>query len=64
MMINFLILPIAHAQVSIPDNLVASTTQVANGQFANLAPYLELILGVLLAVLIVEVVIEALRGKK
>jgi hypothetical protein len=61
-MINFL-LNIAHAQQSIPlpASLASSTAAQAAQTISDFAPYLYLILGVILATVIIEIIIGALR---
>jgi len=66
-MFNFLI-KTAYAQTSslipLPTNFVASTTQTAATVLSDLSPYITLILGALLTVVIIEVLIGAIRGGK
>jgi len=50
--------------ITLPSNFVASTTEVAQSTFNGLSSYTLLIAGVLLALVIIEVIIESLRGKR
>ena len=47
--------------ITLPDNFVASTTATMGQLFTDLAPYITLIIGVVLAVLVVEIIIGVLR---
>lgn len=46
---------------TLPSNFVASTTAIMGELFTDLAPYLTLIIGVVVAVLVIEIIIGALR---
>ena len=50
--------------ISLPDNFISSTTLYASTIFTDLAPYITLILGVFLGVIVLEIVIGAIRGHK
>jgi uncharacterized membrane-anchored protein YhcB (DUF1043 family) len=46
---------------TLPSNFVASTTQSASELFTNLAPYITLIVGIMLGVVVIEILVGALR---
>ena len=50
--------------ISLPNNFVASTTGVASELISDLSPYITLIVGILLGILILEVVIGIIRVRK
>lgn len=47
--------------IALPTGFVASTTATASDFFNDLSPYTILIVGVLLAVVVVEIIIGSLR---
>jgi len=49
--------------ISLPANFVASTTESMSTFFTDLAPITMLILGIILAVTVIEIIIGALRHK-
>lgn len=49
--------------ITLPPGFTASTTAVMSDLITDLGPYITLILGVILAVVVVEIVIHALRPK-
>jgi len=46
---------------TLPDNLVSSTTAVMSDMITGMSSYITLVLGVILAVVIIEIIIGALR---
>lgn len=48
---------------TIPNNFVASTTAIMSDVFTDLSPIIVLIVGVLLAVVVIEIIIHAIRPK-
>jgi hypothetical protein len=50
--------------IPLPENFVGSTTAVMAGVVSDLAPYTTLIIGILAAVVIVEILIHAIRPKE
>lgn len=45
----------------LPDNLVSSTTGVMSDMITGMGDYITLVLGVILAVVVIEIIIGALR---
>jgi len=48
-------------EFNLPSNLVASTTDVMGDMITGLSSYITLVLGIVLAIVVVEVIIGALR---
>ena len=48
---------------TIPSNFVASTTAVMSDVFSDLSGFLTLVVGVILAIVAIEIIIHALRPK-
>lgn len=46
---------------SLPDNLVSSTTAVMSDFITGMSDYIYLVLGIILAVVVIEIIIGALR---
>lgn len=47
--------------ITLPSNFVASTTATMGDLFTDLGSYITLIIGVVLAVLVIEIIIGVLR---
>jgi len=47
--------------ITLPDNFISSITGYIGTLITDLSPYLTLILGILLAVLIIEILIGAIK---
>ena len=65
-MINFLSIAIAHADqatdtIQLPANFNGNILTIAGDTFANFAPYITLIVGILLAVLVIGILISFLH---
>lgn len=50
-------------QFSLPSNFIASTTAIMSDVITGLGSYITLIVGVILAVVVIEIIINALRPK-
>jgi len=62
MMINFLVSKVfAQASIPLPTNLVSSTAAQAAQTLSDFSGYLYLVLGIILATVIIEIIIGALR---
>lgn len=46
---------------TLPDNLVGSTTAIMSDMITGMGSYITLVLGVVLAVVVIEIIIGALR---
>jgi hypothetical protein len=49
--------------INLPSSFVGSTTQVMSQTITDLNPYTQLVLGIILAVVVVEILIHAIRPK-
>jgi hypothetical protein len=47
--------------ITLPANFTASTTQVMGELFTDLGPYILLVIGVILGVVVLEIIIGVLR---
>lgn len=47
--------------ISLPEGFIASTTATMSALFGDFAPYIELVLGVILTAIVIEIVIGVLR---
>jgi hypothetical protein len=47
--------------ITLPANFMASTTATMADLFSDLSPYITLIIGILIAVVVVEIIIGAIR---
>lgn len=49
--------------INLPSDFISSTTANMSLLISNLSPYITLVLGVILAVLVIEIIIHAIRPK-
>jgi hypothetical protein len=49
--------------IPLPGNFVSSTTGVMAGMLTDLSPYITLVLGVILVVVIIEMIVGAIRHR-
>lgn len=47
--------------INLPPNFIGSILDNANALFSSFSPYITLIIGVLLAVVVINIIIDALR---